>query len=122
MVVLRRVKWARPEEPGANMKEAVGGRKRASLERFPVQSRANFVSDELGTILASLVEACPPRSNIGFHFDGKLHVHIDVRAVEDVTRVEALLPSIGAGMFHTIKRGSTPGHPFFHRVSALVER
>lgn len=107
---------------GVGMKEAGSGRKRASLERFPVQTRANFVSEELGTILASLVEACPPRAKVSFYFDGKLHVHIDVRAVEDVTRVEALLPTIGAGMFHTIKRGSTPGHAFFHRVSALVER
>ena len=122
MVALGQVKWAQTERPGANMKEAGDGRKSASLERFPVRSRANFVSDELGTILASLVEACPPRANISFYFDGKLHVHIDVRAVEDVTFVEALLPSIGAGMFHTIKRGSTPGHAFFHRVSALVQR
>ena len=29
---------------------------------------------------------------------------------------------MGMGLFHTISNGETPHHPFFHRVSAIVDR
>lgn len=98
------------------------GVKASRVARMPRQPRSNVVSDELNMISASLREACPPEANISFHFDGKLRVHIDVRKLEDVTRVEMILPTFGASMFHDIYRGQAPHHSFFHRVSAMVDR
>ena len=94
----------------------------SSVERLPSPPRSTVVSDELNMISASLREACPPESTISFHFNGKLRVHIDVRKLEDVTSVEAILPTLGASMFHDIQRGQAPHHSFFHRVSAMVDR
>ncbi|PTD26352.1 hypothetical protein CV103_04550 [Sphingomonas fennica] len=69
-----------------------------------------------------LIDACPPEAIVSFHYESALHVHIDVRNLEHVTIVEALLPTLGAGIFHDIQRGNSPQHPFFHRVSARVDR
>ncbi len=94
----------------------------ANVEPFPTPSPSAAVSDELNRILTMLRQACPRDSQISFDFDGKLHVHIDVRNREEVALVESMLPAIGLGLFHGITRGGTPHHPFFHRVSALVDR
>lgn len=96
----------------------IGGR----LERFPGSPSANLVSDELNRILAFLKGACPDDAQISFDFDGQLHVHIDVRAREDVTLTESILPKLGAGLFHSVTRGATPYRPFLHRISAIVDR
>jgi len=93
-----------------------------SVEQFPVQPRSTAISDELNMIASSLRQACPLETKISFDFDGTLRVHIDVRNLEDVTKVEALLPTLGASMFHTINRGLTPRRSFFHRVTAQVDR
>lgn len=93
-----------------------------SVERFPGSSQRTMVTDELNRILTMLRENSPAASQISFDFDGRLHVHIDLREREDVILVEAVLPTLGAGLFHEISRGSTPHHPFFHRVSAIVDR
>jgi len=92
------------------------------VEHLPNHSRSTIVSDELCRIMAILQESCPPDAIISFHFDGKLHVHIDIRNMEYITGVEAVLPKLGAGLFHDIRRGPTPHRPFHHRISALVER
>jgi hypothetical protein len=93
-----------------------------SVERLPTASHSAVVSDELNRVLAMLRESCPKQSQISFDFDGRLHVHIDVRKREDVILVEAILPTMGLGLFHTISHGETPHHPFFHRISAIVDR
>ncbi len=93
-----------------------------SVERLPAASQSTVVTDELNRILAILREACPANALISFDFDGRLHVHIDVRKREDVTIIENMLPSLSLGLFHSISRGDTPHHPFYHRVSALLDR
>ncbi|WP_246604938.1 hypothetical protein [Aquisediminimonas sediminicola] len=94
----------------------------SSVEPFPVQTRSSFVTDELSKITSTLREVCPVDAAISLHFDGKLHLHIDVRNMESVMGIEAMLPTLGAGLFHDIQRGPTPHQPFFHRVSAIVDR
>lgn len=93
-----------------------------SVEPFPEAPKNTIVSDELEKILALLRSACPPGANISFDFDGRLHAHIDVRKREEVLAIEALLPTLGNGLFHDISLSGTPHHPFFHRVSMLVDR
>jgi hypothetical protein len=91
-----------------------------NVELFPNTSAATPVTDELTRILALLKDVCPAGAMISFDFDGRLHVHIDVRKREDVTILESILPPLGRGLFHGFRRSATPHHPFFHRVSALV--
>lgn len=91
----------------------------STVEPFPGQ-RSTAVTEELTRILNMLREASPADATISFDFDGQLHVHIDVRRREEVTLLEATLPLLGGGLFHSLGRGATPHHPFFHRVSALV--
>ena len=93
-----------------------------SVERLPAASQSTVVTDELGRILGMLRESCPKQAQISFDFDGRLHVHIDVREKDQVTLIEAMLPTLGLGLFHSISRSETPHHPFFHRISALVDR
>ena len=93
-----------------------------SVERLPAASQSTIVTDELNRVLAILREALPKQSQISFDFDGRLHVHIDVRKREEVILIEAMLPTMGLGLFHSISNGETPHHPFFHRVSAIVVR
>lgn len=91
----------------------------SSVEPFPVQ-RSTTVTDELNRILTMLREIAPKDAVISFDFDGQLHVHLDVRRREEVTLLETVLPSLGGGLLHSLSRGATPHHPFFHRISARV--
>lgn len=91
-----------------------------SVERFPGAFPASPVTDELNRIMALLRDACPPETLISFSFDGRLHAHIDVRKREHVLFVEMVLPALGAGLFHNVSLGGTPGHPFHHRISAQI--
>lgn len=93
-----------------------------SVERLPGLRSSNLVSDELNKILTLLQDACPRDAQICFCFDGQLRVHIDVRVGEDLTPLQTLLPTLGAGLFHSVVRGATPHRSFFHRISAVVER
>lgn len=93
-----------------------------SIESLPSQPRPKVISEELGRIAELVHGVAPADSVISFSFDKSLHVHIDVRKLEDVTRLEAVLPTLGAGLFSEIQRGSAPHHSFFHRLSALVDR
>nr|WP_246359792.1 hypothetical protein [Stakelama sediminis] len=93
----------------------------SGVERLPTP-RKSSVTNELNAILLMLKEACPEKTVITFDFDGALRVHLDVRATQDIWKIEGLLPTLGGGIFRDIKRGSTPHHPFFHRVSAVVDR
>jgi len=62
------------------------------VERIPVQTQPTPVSDELGRLQAALAELCPKDSTISFEYDGKLHLHVDLRGFEDVNRMEAYCP------------------------------
>lgn len=90
------------------------------LERLPASASCNVVTEELNRIVALVREACPENAEVCFDFDGRLHVHIDVRKLEDVTLVQAVLPDVGMGMFSNLSLGKTPNRPFSHRISALV--
>lgn len=80
------------------------------------------VSDELQKLTTMLRPLCPKDSHISFEFDGSLHVHVDLRRFEDLTAVEAILPTICGGIFHDVRRGIAERHSFFHRLTADVER
>lgn len=97
----------------------ISGAVESTVEPFPAR-QSTAVTDELSRILSMLRDVTPRDATISFDFDGQLHVHIDVRRREEVTLLEAVLPSLGCGLFHSLSRGSTPHHPFFHRVSAIV--
>lgn len=98
---------------------AISNAETSTVELFRVQ-RSTAVTDELNRILTMLCDVSPKGATISFDFDGRLHVHIDVRRREEVTLLESVLPSLGGGLFHSVSRGATPHHPFFHRISALV--
>lgn len=91
-----------------------------SVERFPFTSGSTSVTDELTRIGDIVRGACPPDTAVGFSFEGRLQVHIDVRKREHVLFVQTVLPTLGAGLFSGLTAGSTPGHPFHHRISAVV--
>ena len=69
-----------------------------------------------------LTPLCPKDSVIRFGFDGKLHLHLDVRRFEDLTAMEMLLSTICGGIFHDVQRGMSERHSFFHHLTALVAR
>lgn len=92
------------------------------VERIPAKPRQQIVSDELRRLRDALLAACPPEAEVSFQFENALHVHIDVRNVEHMTMVEALLPGMGAGLFSDLQRGDSPHRPFFHRITARVDR
>lgn len=92
-----------------------------SVEQLPTQKTA-FVTDELNRILAILRDVSPKDADISFDFDGRLEVHIDVRNYEDMVKLEQMIPSLGGGIFCCMERANTPNRPFFHRVTARVDR
>ncbi|KHK92750.1 hypothetical protein LK12_07565 [Novosphingobium malaysiense] len=94
---------------------------RSTVEHLPSQKPA-LISDELAKIRAMVREHTSKDAKISIEFDGKLRLHVDVRNGEDVKVLAKMLPTLGTGIFHSIEVGATPHHPFFHRVSALIER
>jgi hypothetical protein len=93
-----------------------------SLGHLPRKPRPTVVSDELTKVMALVTEGLPSDAKISFQFDGRLHVMVDVRTLEQVLAVEMTLPKLGAGMFHDIQRVQALRHGFGHRVTALVDR
>ncbi len=92
----------------------------ADVQPIRAPQESMVVSDELGRLTSMLRDACPPEAVISFDYNGTLHLHVDVRLIEDVTKIEALLPSLCGGIFHSAQRRMTARHSFFHRVSASV--
>ena len=92
-----------------------------TVEEFP-HAHNSRLTDELNRILTMLRVVCPRDAQISFNFDGRLQVHIDVRKREELYVVEAVLPTLDAGLSHSLSRGRTPHHPFFQRLSAVVRR
>jgi hypothetical protein len=93
-----------------------------SVERLTGTHSSGAVTDELNSIIRLLKNTCPGDADICFEFDRNLQVHIDVRKQEDVTLVQAVLPTLGGELFSGIRLGRTPRRPFCHRVSAQVDR
>jgi hypothetical protein len=92
-----------------------------NVERFPDATRPTAISDELGILASLLRDACPEEAYISFSFDDRLQAHIDVRKREHVMFVQMMLPTLRPGLFQDISLGGTPHHPFYHRISALVQ-
>jgi hypothetical protein len=96
---------------------------RGSVQRLPQAVQSTTISDELRRILDLLQGAFPNATKISFEYDGRLHAHIDLRSMEEITVVEERLPFLGGGrLFSEPRRGKTPNHTFHHRVSAIVAR
>ena len=93
----------------------------ANVERIAVPSHS-LVTDELEKLTAMLREVCPRDAMITFEYDGRLRLHIQLRRSEDVTKMEAILPTLFGGIFHAVQRGQVGRGSFLHRVSALVAR
>ncbi|MCJ2188954.1 hypothetical protein [Novosphingobium beihaiensis] len=93
----------------------------STVEQLPSQKSA-LVSGELAKLLDMARGSAPKDAKISIEFDGQLRLHIDVRNGEDIEVLKKILPSLGTGIFHGIEVGATPHHPFFHRISALIDR
>lgn len=96
--------------------------KPSNVECISVPSQSTPVSDELTKLTAVLRDICPRDANIAFEFDGQLHLNVQLRRFEDVTRLETALPTLCGGIFHDVRHGQVGRHSFLHRVSALVAR
>src|SRR4051794_22365262 len=94
--------------------------RQTAAENLALLRRSTTVSDELGRIMQIMREAFPAETTVTFEFDGALRVHIDVRALEDVTHIETVLPSMCGGIFSDPQRRLSAKHSFFHRLSANV--
>ncbi|AIT78719.1 hypothetical protein [Novosphingobium pentaromativorans] len=94
----------------------------SQVEPFPQATRAISIAEELGKLLEILKSEFPKAIKVFFEFDGKLKLHIDVRTGEEVSTAAARLGSLCGGIFNNIHNGATPHHPFFHRVTAEVDR
>lgn len=92
------------------------------IEPFPQPQRSNAIAEELGKLLNLLKSEFPKAVKVVFEFDDKLRLHIDVRTGEEISTTEARLANLCAGTFSNIHHGATPHHPFFHRVTAEVDR
>lgn len=97
-------------------------RQSGNVQRLPTGFASTAVTDELTRITNLLRTVCPPDATIGFEFDSRLQVNIDVRKREDVLLIQAILPTIEMGLFRSLNLGNTPNRAFFHRISAEVAR
>lgn len=94
----------------------------ASVERMPAPARSKAVTDELVRIRAAVQAICPDGTIIGFEFENRLQINIDLRRLEDLSRLETLLPSLCGGIFSNLQRGLVDNRPFLHRLTADVDR
>ncbi|MCL6729172.1 hypothetical protein [Sphingomonas hankyongi] len=92
----------------------------ANVEQIFGSPESTPVADELQKLTSMLEALCPKDSIIRFEFDGQLRLHVDVRRFEEMTTLEALLPTACGGIFHGVQRGVAQKHSFFHRLSAVV--
>jgi len=97
-----------------------GDKSRTNVESILGSSGSTPVSDELNRITTMLGPYCPADTVISFEFSGKLLLHVDIRRFEEMTTIEAMLPTACGGIFHDIHRGMASKHSFFHRLSASV--
>jgi hypothetical protein len=88
----------------------------------PFADVAMPVTDELNRIRDAVQALCPAGATITFEYDTRLRINIDTRRMENLTRLETLLPTTCNGLFSKIQRGLVDNHPFLHRLSAEVHR
>lgn len=88
----------------------------------PGAEPSTIVSDELSRIRSAVQALSPEEAVIGFEYDGRLRINIDVRSLEDLARLETLLPRACEGLFYNIQRRLVEHRPFFHRLTANVDR
>ncbi len=93
-----------------------------NVEQMPAPAKSAIVSDELNRIAGAVRAIAPRDAAISFEFSRKLEINIDVRTLEDVARLETLLPTLCGGIFSRVERGPVDNHPFLHRLTALVDR
>src|SRR4051794_36128492 len=119
MVPVAPQRWPQPGKACRERQKADQGlsRGQTNSRRLKVERR-----DELTKLTDILHGVCPSDAVITFEFAGALHVHIDVRTLEDMTRLETLIPSLAGGAFYDIQRGLAARRSFFHRLSASVAR
>jgi len=94
----------------------------ASVDQLPIPARSTIITDELTRLTGAVRAVSPKDANVTFDFDGALEIHIDVRNLEDIARLEVLLPTLCGHIFANCRRGSVDNHPFFHRLTASVDR
>lgn len=92
------------------------------IEPFPQPQRGTPITEELGKLIEVLKSEFPKAVKVIFEFDGRLKLHIDVRSGEEISATETRLAGLCGGIFSKIHHGATPHHPFFHRITAEVER
>ena len=92
------------------------------VEQLPTPVKPKVISDELARLLGAVQAVSPRDAKVTFDYNGTLHLHIDVRNLEDVARLEVLLPTLCGNIFANLQRGSVDNHPFFHRLTASVDR
>lgn len=93
---------------------------RDGISRLPIRQRGAVLAPALRELADMLLHACPPETTVGFRYDRKLHVDLDVRGAENAILVERLLPTLRLGMFTEVRRAMTP-RPFLLRITAEVE-
>ena len=92
------------------------------VEQLPTPAKSTVISDGLARLLGAVQAVSPRDAKVAFDYNGTLHLHIDVRHLEDVARLEILLPTLCGGIFSNFRRGPVENHPFQHRLTALVDR
>lgn len=92
------------------------------LSERPGPEPSTIVSDELSRIRSAVQTLSPSDAAIGFEYDGRLRINIDVRSLEELARLETLLPGAFDGLFSNIQRRLVEHHPFLHRLTATVAR
>jgi hypothetical protein len=88
----------------------------------PSPDLATPVTDELNRIRETVQALCPAGATITFEYSTRLRINIDTRRMENLARLETLLPTACNGLFTNIHRGLVDNHPFLHRLSAEVRR
>ena len=94
----------------------------SNVRTLPLPVGAADLSDALGKLTGELRSHAPADAAVTLLFDGRLHINIDVRNLDDVARLEFLLPALCGGIFSNVQRGLVDKHPFLHRLTALVAR
>lgn len=80
------------------------------------------ISKELERLIEPIHAEFPHAVSISFEFQKALQLHVDLRSLQEAHVAEARLPTLCDGIFSQIFCGTSPHHPFFHRVSARVDR
>ena len=87
---------------------------------MPPELEPRTISRELERLTAQLHDEFPHAEKISFDFDGKLHLHVDVRDLEEAHIIHSRLERLYGALYSHYFVGESPHHRFWHRVSAVV--